>query len=122
MTRRCDRPTFSTRNLPCGCTARPNPPQKPRSPRRLAGQPLDEALHALRGLGVPEPAYDLACGLTLAAAIAAFLTGVVTGPHRCERSPLRRVIERGTRLTHHERPLRITWALMGLHSAISVLG
>ena len=85
---------------------------------------LTDSLHGGLGVALPERIYHLAGGLTLAAAIAAFLTAMLTAPRarRCERLRIRALLERGTPLTHHQRSLAITWSLMGLHCAIAMLG
>ena len=85
---------------------------------------LTEPVHDGLGVALPEPVYQLGGGLTLAAAIAALLTGMLTAPRTrgCERLCIRALLERGTRLTHYQRTLTLTWSLMGLHGAIAVLG
>ena len=71
---------------------------------------LTDSVYGGFGLELSEPVYHLAGGLTLAAAIAAFVTGMLTAPRTrgCERLCIRALLERGTRLTHYQRTLAST--------------
>ena len=82
---------------------------------------LTDALHAGVWLQIPQPGYLLARGLTLAAGAAVLLVGWISNARRCERLPIRRLVERGARLTAWERSVSWSWMLMGLHSGVSLL-
>ena len=83
---------------------------------------ITDPLHGGLGLALPEPAYSVSCGLTLAGAIGVATVWVVRYRPGCKRMRIRGLIERGTRLTPAERLFAIAWAALGLHAAMALLG